>query len=197
MWTYSLGPILSFLPSQWRNNNLAPLHIRWARAAMISALFELAIGGYFAWTSPSRIVTGFAAYFTVEGIVRFYEGVSTGEGVGSFPLLAIADLWRIAKRGMAPPKLPLVSDELLPGDSGSDLKIASCREKPDWRYPFTICYAGSYFQVTGHMRTPAGSRPFVYSLRRLPPGEVARGLLEYSPEDILTKLQPVAPVETD
>ena len=197
MWTYSLGPILSFLPSQWRNHVLAPLHIRWARAAMISALFEGAIGGYFAWTSPSRIVTGFAAYFTVEGIVRFYEGVSTGGGLGSFPLLAIADLWRIAKRGMAPPKLPLVCDELLPGDSASDLRIASCRIKPDWRYPFTIRYASAYFQVTGHMRMPAGPRPFAYSLRRLPPGEVARGLKDYSPEDILTKLQPVAPVETD
>lgn len=196
MSTYLLGPILSLLPGSWRTENLWRLHIHWGRAALLSGLVETIICGYFAWTSPSPMITYLTAYFAVEGIVRLCEGVSTGEGLGSFPLIAIADLWRIARQSAAPPKLPLVCDELLPGDAASDLKIASCREKSEWRYPHTIRYAGTYFQVTGHIQIAAGPRPFVYSLRRLPPGEIAKGLKEYSPDDILTKLQPIAPVES-
>lgn len=196
MWTYLLGPILSLLPGRWRNEHLWQLHIKWSRAVLISGLLEAACGGYFAWTSPSRTTTSFAAYFCVEGIVRFYEAVSSGEGIGSFPLTAIADLWRIAKKSTARSPLPLVRDEVLPGDSACDLKIASCRAKSEWKYPYTIHYAGAYFQVTGHIELAAGPRPYTYSLRRLPPGEIARGLKDYSPDDILTKLQPLAPVES-
>jgi hypothetical protein len=29
-----------------------------------------------------------------------------------------------------------------------------------------------------------GPRPYVYSLRRLPPGEIAGGLKDYTPEDV-------------
>jgi hypothetical protein len=193
VWTYTLGPILSLLPVSWRNG-LWQLHIYWNRAAMLSGLIEAGVGGYFAWTSISRTATGFAAYFCVEGIVRFYAGVSSGEGLGSFPLSAIADLCRIAKRSAARPKLPLVRDEVLSGDAACDLKIASCREKSEWSYPYTIRYAGAYFQVTGKTQMKAGPRPYIYSLRRLPPGEIARGLKDYSPDDILTRLQPVAPI---
>lgn len=163
---------------------------------MLSGLIEAGIGGYFAWTAISRTATGFAAYFCVEGLIRFYAGVSSGEELGSFPLSAIADLLRIGKRSAARPLLPLVRDELLPGDASCDLKIATCRKQSEWQYPYALHYAGTYFQVTGHLEMPAGPRPYVYSLRRLPPGEIARGLKEYSPEDILTRIQPVAPVES-
>lgn len=195
MWTYTLGPILSLLPTSWRGS-LWQLHIYWNRAAMLSGLIEAGIGGYFAWTSISRTTTGFAAYFCVEGIVRFYAGVSSGEGLGSFPLSAIADLMRIAKRSAARPKLPLVRDELYRGDQTCDLKIASCREKSEWKYPYAIRYGGAYFQVIGHQQLRAGPRPYIYMLRRLPPGEMAGGLKDYTPDDILTRLQPVMPVES-
>jgi hypothetical protein len=196
VWTYTLGPILTLLPTRWRDDHLWRLQIHWSRAAMLSGLFEAIVCAYLAWTSPSRTITSFAAYFCVEGLVRFYAGISTGEGLGSFPLTALADLWRIAKRSSARPKPPLVRDEVLPGGAGCDLKIASCREKSEWKYPYTIRYEGAYFQVTGQIQMLAGPRPYIYSLRRLPPGEIARGLKDYSPDDILTRLQPVAPVES-
>lgn len=194
MWTYTLGLILSLLPTRWREAHLWRLKIRWSSAALVSGLIEAIVCGYYTWTSPSRTVTSFAAYFCAEGIVRLYAAISSGEGLGSFPLIGIADLLRIAKRSAARPLLPLVRDEVLPGHGSCDLKIATCRKQSEWRYPYTIRYAEAYFQVIGHIETPAGPRPYVYSLRRLPPGEIARGLKEYSPEDILTRIQPIAPV---
>jgi hypothetical protein len=196
VWTILFGPILSLLPTRWRNAYLWRLHIHWSRATLISALIEAGIGAYFAWTAPSRTITSVAAYFAAEGTVRFYAAISTGEALGTFPLIALADLGRIAKRSAARPKLPLVRDEVLRGDASCDLKIASCHEKSDWKYPFTIKYEGTYFQVTGQSDLRVGPRPYIYLLRRLPPGEVARGLKDYSPDDILTRLQPVARVES-
>jgi len=158
-------------------------------------MIEAGIGGYFAWTSPSRMITSISVYFAMEGIIRFYAAVSSGEALGTFPLSALDDLARIGKQKASRPKLPLVRDELLPGDASCDLKVASCREKSEWRYPYTIRYGGTYFQVVGTTELRVGPRPYVYLLRRLPPGEVAGGLKDYSPDDILTRFQPVAPIE--
>jgi hypothetical protein len=195
VWTILLGPILSLLPTRWRDNYLWRLQIQWSRATLISALLEAGIGGYFAWNALSRTMTSISAYFAVEGIIRFYAAISSGEALGTFPLSALDDLGRIAKKSAARPKLPLVRDEILPGDSSCDLKVASCRERSEWKYPFTIRYEGTYFQVTSQSDLRVGPRPYIYLLRRLPPGEAARGLKDYSPDDVVTRLQPVAPVE--
>jgi hypothetical protein len=40
--------------------------------------------------------------------------------------------------------------------------------------------------VIGENYIGRGPRPYVYSLRRLPMGEIARGLKEYDPRDVLT-----------
>jgi hypothetical protein len=192
--TFLLGPILSLLPSRWRDQHLWQLHIRWSRAALLSGLIEALVFARRAWTSPSRVTTSLAAYFAAEGIVRFYAAISSEEALGSFPLIAAADIWRIAK-SRARPALPLVSDEVGRGDEMCDLKIASCREKSDWKYPYTIRYAGAYFQIIGHTDITTGPRPYVYQLRRLPHGEIAGGLKDYDPEDIAVKPQPLKPIE--
>ena len=195
MWTYLLGPILSLLPSRWRNPHLWRLHILWSRAALLSGLAQVLIFGRWAWTSPSLLITSLSAYFAAEGVVRFYAAISSQQALGSFPLIAAADLWRMAKAGRARAEQPLVRDEVVPGDEGCDLKIASCREKSEWKYPYAIRYAGAYFQVTGHADISAGPRPYVYFLRRLQHGEIARGLKDYDPEDIVVKPQPLKPIE--
>ena len=196
MWTYSLGPFLSILPTRWRDAHLWPLKIRWSRAALVSGLLEAVIFVPLAWVSPSRVVTSLAAYFAAEGIVRFYAAISTHEALGSFPLIAAADIYRIVKSSRARPKLPLVRDEISSGNETCDLRIASCRPKTDWKYPFTIRYVGAHFQVIGYLDVGAGSRPYIYSLRRLPPGEIAGGLKDYDPEDILTAIQPLERIES-
>jgi len=196
VWTYSLGPFLSILPTRWRDEHLWQLQIRWSRAALISGFVEAVIFGRLAWISPSRVITSVAAYFAAEGIVRFYAALSSHEALGSFPLIAAADLYRIVKNSRARPKLPLVRDEISPGNETCDLRIASCRPKTDWKYPFTIRYAGAYFQVIGYVDVGAGPRPYIYSLRRLPPGEIAGGLKDYDPENILTAIQPLKRIES-
>lgn len=136
------------------------------------------------WFSLNPI-TWIVLYFGLEGVARSLAALTSGEVYGTLPLCTADYLVRRVKKHAAKLELPVVADEIIPGDATCDMKIASCRNKPDWEYPFTIRYAGAYFQVIANMHLAAGSRPHVYSLRRLPAGEVARGLKEYDPEDIL------------
>jgi hypothetical protein len=138
-------------------------------------------------------LTWLILYFAVEGILRLAAAVVTGEVCGILPLCAVDFAHHLATRGRSKEELPLVRDEVLPGDAACDLKIASCRKRPDWKYPFTIRYERAFFQVVAEHFANAGPRPYIYSLRRLPPGEVARGLREYHPDDVLV---PVARVES-
>jgi hypothetical protein len=195
VWTYLLGPILSLLPSRWRQQHLWRLHILWSRAAFLSGLAQVLIFGRLAWTSPSLVLTSLSAYFAAEGLVRLYAAISSQEALGSFPLIAAADIWRIVKTSRVRPEPPLVHDEVVPGDEMWDLKIASCREKSDWKYPYAIRYADTYFQVRGHADIAAGPRPYVYFLRRLQHGEIARGLKDYDPNDIVGKPESLKPLE--
>ncbi|HTU33320.1 MAG TPA: hypothetical protein VMF66_05915 [Candidatus Acidoferrum sp.] len=146
------------------------------------------------WLNP---VTWLVAYFILEGTARSLAALATGEAYGVAPLWVLERIWRLneGRRRNARPNLPLVADEITPGDGTCDMKIASCRSKPNWKYPFTIHYAGAYFQVIASVDFSAGPRPHVYSLRRLPPGEAAGGLADYDPADVLTAIAPLEPIE--
>lgn len=194
MWTYLLGPILSLLPNAWRDQYLWKLQIRWSRAALLSGFLETVSFAWMAWKTPSRAVFCIACYFAAEGVVRFYAAISSGEAHGTFPLIAADDLRRILK-ARARPELPLVCDEVTQGHEACDLRIASCRPKAEWKYPYTIRYADVYFQVTGYSDVVAGPRPHVYLFRRLPQGEIAGGLKDYDPQDIVLKPQPLKPIQ--
>lgn len=132
------------------------------------------------WLNP---ITWVVAYFGLEGTIRAVCAISTDQVYGVLPLVLIERIVRALKPAKQEP--PLVADEVLPGGSGCDMKIACCRSRSEWAYPFTIRYGGAFFQVVASTRLGAGVRPYIYSLRRLPPGEVARGLKDYDPEDIL------------
>ena len=124
-------------------------------------------------------------YFFAEGILRAAAAAVSQEVYGILPLYVLDCAWRLVAQRRPAPEIPLVCDEVLPGEAGCDLKIASCRKRTDWSYPFTIRFRGGFFQVTAEQNTGTGVRPHVYWFRRLPPGEIARGLRDYSPEDIL------------
>lgn len=224
--TYILGPIFTLLPRRWREKVFRSTPGRVARAAMLSgileslaALFALVVWysvyvtlvtdalsrsaggneriGLFAyvwfWTNP---ITWIVAYFCIEGVTRLLAALVTGEAYGMVPLCAIDYAIRRVERSRIKPELPLVPDEVTPGDGACDMKIAACRARPEWKYPFTIHYGGAYFQVVASMNLGAGPRPYIYSLRRLPQGEIARGLREYHPDDVLTAIQPLEPIES-
>lgn len=120
-------------------------------------------------------------FFAAEGLFRTLVAAS-GEACGSFPLFVVARLLGIGgTRRSTAPELPLTGDEVTTGDAKCDLKISSSCRKPDWKYPYTIRYKGSFFQVISERHRLTGSRRYVYRLRRLPPGEIARGLRDYDP----------------
>jgi len=123
------------------------------------------------------------AYFGCEGIVRGLAGLTAKHSYGTLPLAAVDFLYRKGLRPAPSAELPLVQDEITPGTAEFDFRIASCRQKPLWKHPFTIRYAGGYFQVVGESHIAAGPRPYMYFLRRLKPGEITGGLQDYYPED--------------
>jgi hypothetical protein len=133
-------------------------------------------------------VTWIILYFLLEGAVRATAAIATGDVFGVLPLSMIDRLIRKAARRSAPAELPLIVDEVLPGDASCDFKIASCRRRSEWTFPFALRYRGGFFQVNGSQCLGSGPRPYIYSFRRLPPGENARGLRAYHPEDVLTEI---------
>ena len=131
-------------------------------------------------------LTWVTSYFVVEGLLRTFVALATGEACPSLPLVGVDYFCRLATCRPAAPELPLVRDEISTGDATCDMKISSCRRKPDWKHPYTIRYAGAFFQIIGEQANGAGPRPYVYRLRRLAPGDVARGLNDYDPAEVLT-----------
>lgn len=149
----------------------------------IAAPELLGEAGFFAFALNP--VTWVPFYLLVEGILRSAAAAVSGEVYGVVPLFAVDYIHRLIARRRRVPDLPLVCDEVLLGDDACEFRIASCRKRTDWNYPFTMRFRGSFFQVTGEENIGAGARPYVYSFQRLPPGAPARGLREYSPDDIL------------
>ena len=57
----------------------------------------------------------------------------------------------------------------------------SCRPKTTWQNRPTIRIKEEFFQLDKSIPGP-GTRPYVYHLRRLQPGEIIRGLENYDPQ---------------
>ncbi len=133
-------------------------------------------------------VTWVLAYFTLEGFWRLVAAVFTEESPGTLPLAALAWVLGGMRRQAYELRVPLVADQVTRGGEKDSwaLRVASCRPKPEWKYPLTIRCQGEYFQVAGEAQagaTPA--RPHVYLLNRPPAGEAYRGVREYDPEALL------------
>jgi hypothetical protein len=136
-------------------------------------------------------------YFALEGVVRIFGAMTTGEVVGTLPLFVVD--WVIQKRKarIAEKKLgPIIPDEVRSAPIGEDnyeLMVASCREKPDWNHLTTISYRDKLYEVADHF-CGAAPRPYLYLLRTAPLDKVIRGLIHYDPLENfeLTKSEPVA-----
>jgi hypothetical protein len=138
-------------------------------------------------------VTCLILYFGLEGMARALTALASNETMGTLPFWALEKIYRVIKTGRRLMQIPLVPDEITGGGS-FELQIASCRRRDDWKYPFTIRYGGAYFQVIAEKFISAGPRPHIYSFQRLPAGEIASGLQEYDPKDVLTPEEHIQPV---
>jgi hypothetical protein len=132
-------------------------------------------------------VTMLLIYFAFEAAVRFVAAGTTGESVGTLPLV-LADFaiqkwngyYTEKKQGLRVPDLVSVPTE----GSGYDLAIASCRQKPDWDHLLTISYNETLYEVADYADGD-DPRRHVYHLRRAPLHKVVRGLHRYDPEEVM------------
>lgn len=138
-------------------------------------------------------ITWMILYLGFEGAVRALTALASNETMGTLPLWALEKVYRVITTSRRFAQIPLVPDEITGGGS-FDLQIASCRARRDWKYPFTIHYGGAYFQVMAEKFISAGPRPHIYSFQRLPAGEIASGLQEYDPKDVLVVEERIQPI---
>src|SRR5690348_13924757 len=183
-----------FVLSAWFMKYFAMLGGKYATFATSpdggTSVSPLALGEMGLLVFATHPLTLLILYFGMEGVFRAVGALTMGEVAGTLPLYGAEFFWRLATRRDTP-ELPLVPDEITPGDATCDLRISSCRRRDGWKYPFTLRYGGAYFQVMDEQCMSVGPRPYIYSLRRLPAGEVARGLQNYDPSDVLTPVHRV------
>ena len=158
------------------------------------------MGGFSAEGEPSLMglgvfaLIGFALqpltlvllYFAAEGGSRGLAALLMGEIRGSLPFWLVAFLQTKAEAWREEKKLgPRITDQvekMLPEEN--DLRIASCRPKPDWDERVTISYQQMLYEVASQ-ETGSKPRPFVYFLRPKPEYKVIRALRYYVPDEVL------------
>jgi hypothetical protein len=141
-------------------------------------------------------LTWVLAYFSIEGTLRAFAAWTSDEVAGTLPLVLADRIFAGAKRRAYERRVPLVPDVATLGGEKDPwhLRVESCRPKPTWKYPLTIRFNGSYYQIA--RQTSGGQageaaeggtpqRPHVYLLRRPPAGEAYRGVAEFDPEAVL------------
>lgn len=220
MWTYLAGPFLAFLPARWRAALLGEVPVKWERATIFSGVIEAtaaivalvvwysvfvtragpAIERHFGWPYSGLMgllsllmhpLTWVICYFGFEGAARMLAGLTTDETPGTLPLVLMDRAVRFARHGEWRAEPALVRDKVERQGESGELKIASCREKENWKYPLTIRYEGEFFQVQAERHlADAHERPHVYLLKKLPSNEIIRGLEEYDPETIVREEKP-------
>ena len=82
---------------------------------------------------------------------------------------------------------PRVVDTVERGDGRDyELRIASCRQKPNWNHLRTISFEDELYEVA---KQEEGKPPrrFVYLLRKMPEGKVIHGLHHYRRDEVLDR----------
>lgn len=129
----------------------------------------------------------FLAYFVVEGCIRIMAAVTTGEVLPNAILALLAALHRLAGAQYVEIRMgPRVIDAVVPGTSPEfDLRIDSCRPKR-WTKITTIGYNDELYEVAKEF-TGQPPRPYIYLLKKMPGGKIARGIYPYDPNEAVTK----------
>ena len=134
-------------------------------------------------------VTWVLWFFAIEGLMRTINARAMAKTSATLPLRLVERAIHFARYGewgSAP-----LRDEVTRGDGTWDLKIASRRPKPHWKYPLTIRYREEFFQIHGEEHVAAArGRQHIYLLRKLPASEIVRGLEEYDTDSVLAEENP-------
>ncbi|MEW6364221.1 MAG: hypothetical protein AB1714_06235 [Acidobacteriota bacterium] len=144
--------------------------------------------GFTAWAYFAvHPLTWLLGYLVCEGLVRTLAAAITEEQPACLFLVVIDRVVEKTRRSLYEARVPLVRDQVIvPANERSswDLKVLSCRSKPDWKHPLTISYEGEGYKVVADA-PGTDARPHGYLLKRPAAGEAFRGFQAYHPEDIL------------
>ena len=145
--------------------------------------------GYFALLEFAfRPLTLLLFYLFLEGAFRLVGAAFIEQILPTLPLHVVA--WtqeRVEQRQVERALGPLVVDTVTRGDGKEfDLRIATCRPKPNWDRLMTISYEDQLYEIAKQEEGPPPRR-HIYHLRKLPEGKVVRGLHLYDPNEPLAK----------
>jgi hypothetical protein len=118
-------------------------------------------------------------YLAIEGLVRFFAGLATGEPLPNLGVVLAFKATRQAAMGKElRQSAPLVPDLLETLPDGR-IRIACARARNNWNASITLGLHGKWFEVE---RREQGRPPrsFIYLLRPAPPGKILRGYEEYN-----------------
>lgn len=129
-------------------------------------------------------------YFAIESAGRLVAAIVTGEVVPTLPLQAVEWTRRKIKREQVKRELGAPILDLVQAGTGEEyeLRIASCRRKPNWNQLMTVSYQDELYEIVREEKA-AKPRPWVYLLRKKPEGKVVRGLHHYSPDEEVVKAE--------
>jgi hypothetical protein len=210
LWSYLLGPFLSFLPQRWRDKWFAHQHIAWRPATIISGILQFLFAPFLLlfWTSsavcsleqslglgcgggPTQTfsllltamnpITWLMLYLIFEGFGRAFAAAMLSETPGTLVFAAPDLLYCFLKKRKVKSESPL-PDLVTQNDLRADwqLKIESSQPKRDWQAGRLVRYGDHYYRIEA-CHESAGPRSAVYLLRRLPMGVPSRSVIIYSP----------------
>ncbi len=172
------------------------IHMRMAEAAAKVAartagdrlslgISDFSIGFLGLWEYLLQPLNVVFIFMIIEAMVRIMAAVATNEVMPTMPLAVIAWLHGLGEDRHREFKLgPRLADAVMTGISPEfDLRIDSCRPKP-WTPLITIRYGDDLFVLSKEMTGPP-PRPYVYMLKKIPAGQIVRGLRDYDPEETL------------
>jgi hypothetical protein len=126
-------------------------------------------------------------YFAIEGVIRAVAAAATGEVVPTLPLGLVAIVHtQLQTRFAANAFGRRLPDTVEVSACGERLTVRSCRPKRHWNGYISIRYGGRLYKVAGEL-TGTRPRPFVWHLRKHPPGHLVRVVYAYSPDEVLDK----------
>ncbi len=128
----------------------------------------------------------FMFYMMIEGFIRAFGAFVAGQSLPTLPLTVAAALHGKAedlygKWKMGPPVVDQVERVM---DKAYDMRVLSCRPKPDWNRHITVEFEDQFYQLMREEKRE-DARPYVYYLRKSPVGRLVVVVRKYQIDDVL------------
>jgi hypothetical protein len=140
----------------------------------------------FLFTAAGMVI----AWLFVEGIIRAFGALITGDAIGTLPVWLLAlgvdgvERWRDHLRHPPVADKALLTPREDGGEGGGVLTIESCLRRP-WDADTTLRHGDGFYQLAGFENRGPGVRPFVYRFTALPEKQLIRHLTAWDPDEAL------------